>query len=197
MLHFLSDKLLLSLCVLAYHYVDIIYAIFIVSSKFMCIYLQDSKATDDKKKKVQDNEKTVKKASNTVNGTSNVSLPGPSNQGKNKSDSSVNEVRVDIKDKKSDKNDRKMEDKSDKKSGDNKRKSEEISEKKDNKKSEDRKSDDKVEEKKSEDKHSESRDSEKENHKESSPAVSSIPPINSSGHTVHVSTPPSMPAISR
>nr|XP_022315576.1 cyclin-dependent kinase-like 4 isoform X11 [Crassostrea virginica] len=158
---------------------------------------KDSKATDDKKKKVQDNEKTVKKASNTVNGTSNVSLPGPSNQGKNKSDSSVNEVRVDIKDKKSDKNDRKMEDKSDKKSGDNKRKSEEISDKKDNKKSEERKSDDKVEEKRSEDKHSESRDSEKENHKESSPAVSSIPPINSSGHTVHVSTPPSMPAISR
>ncbi|XP_078316817.1 cyclin-dependent kinase-like 4 isoform X8 [Crassostrea virginica] len=158
---------------------------------------KDSKATDDKKKKVQDSEKTVKKASNTVNGTSNVSLPGPSNQSKNKSDSSVNEVRVDIKDKKSDKNDRKMEDKSDKKSGDNKRKSEEISDKKDNKKSEDRKSDDKVEEKKLEDKHSESRDSEKENHKESGPAVSSIPPINSSGHTVHVSTPPSMPAISR
>lgn len=163
---------------------------------------KDSKASEDKKKKVQDNEKTVKKAANpnTVNGTSNVSLPGPSNQSKNKSDSSVNEVKVDIKDKKSDKNDRKAEDKSDKKSGDNKRKSEETSEKKDSKKAEDKKSDDKVE--KSDDKQSECKENErdKENNKDSTvPAVSSssIPPINSSGHTVHVSTPPSMPAISR
>lgn len=163
---------------------------------------KDSKASEDKKKKVQDNEKTVKKAANpnTVNGTSNVSLPGPSSQSKNKSDSSVNEVKVDIKDKKSDKNDRKAEDKSDKKSGDNKRKSEETSEKKDSKKAEDKKWDDKVE--KSDDKQSECKENErdKENNKDSTVSAvssSSIPPINSSGHTVHVSTPPSMPAISR
>lgn len=164
---------------------------------------KDSKASEDKKKKVQDNEKTVKKAANpnTVNGTGNVSLPGPSNQSKNKSDSSVNEAKVDIKDKKSDKNDRKPEDKSDKKSGENKRKSEETSEKKDGKKAEDhKKSDDKVE--KSDDKQSECKENEKdkENNKDSTVSAvssSSIPPINSSGHTVHVSTPPSMPAISR
>lgn len=163
---------------------------------------KDSKASEDKKKKVQDNEKTVKKAANpnTVNGTSNVSLPGPSSQSKNKSDSSVNEVKVDIKDKKSDKNDRKAEDKSDKKSGDNKRKSEETSEKKDSKKAEDKKWDDKVE--KSDDKQAECKENErdKENNKDSTVSAvssSSIPPINSSGHTVHVSTPPSMPAISR
>lgn len=163
---------------------------------------KDSKASEDKKKKVQDNEKTVKKAANpnTVNGTSNVSLPGPSSQSKNKSDSSVNEVKVDIKDKKSDKNDRKAEDKSDKKSGDNKRKSEETSEKKDSKKAEEKKWDDKVE--KSDDKQSECKENErdKENNKDSTVSAvssSSIPPINSSGHTVHVSTPPSMPAISR
>lgn len=163
---------------------------------------KDSKASEDKKKKVQDNEKTVKKAANpnTVNGTSNVSLPGPSSQSKNKSDSSVNEVKVDIKDKKSDKNDRKAEDKSDKKSGDNKRKSEETSEKKDSKKAEDKKWDDKVE--KSDDKQADCKENErdKENNKDSTVSAvssSSIPPINSSGHTVHVSTPPSMPAISR
>lgn len=169
---------------------------------FKIIFLKDSKASEDKKKKVQDNEKTVKKAANpnTVNGTSNVSLPGPSSHFKNKSDSSVNEVKVDIKDKKSDKNDRKAEDKSDKKSGDNKRKSEETSEKKDSKKAEDKKWDDKVE--KSDDKQAECKENErdKENNKDSTVSAvssSSIPPINSSGHTVHVSTPPSMPAISR
>ncbi|XP_048760725.2 cyclin-dependent kinase-like 2 isoform X3 [Ostrea edulis] len=168
--------------------------------------VKESKATEDKKKKAQDNEKTVKKAANPNNviGTNNVSFPTPSNQNKSKSDNSVNEVKVDIKDKKSDRNDKKVEEKSEKKSGDSKGKSEEISEKKDNKKHEDRKSndkEDKIEDKKSEDKHSELKENErdKENNKESTVSAmspSSIPPINNSGHTVHVSTPPSMPSIS-
>ncbi|XP_062604166.1 cyclin-dependent kinase-like 2 isoform X2 [Saccostrea cucullata] len=164
---------------------------------------KDSKATD--KKKVQDNDKTVKKAANpsTVNGTSNVSISTPSNQNKNKSDTSLKEVKVDIKDKKSDKNEKKVEEKTEKKSGDSKGKAEEISDKKDSKKQEDKKPDDKVdktEDKKSDVKQSESKENErdKENSKEStvSATSSSIPPINNSGHTVHVSTPPSMPSIS-
>ncbi|XP_061196796.1 cyclin-dependent kinase-like 2 isoform X1 [Saccostrea echinata] len=166
---------------------------------------KDSKATE--KKKVQDNDKTVKKAANpnTVNGTSNVSISTPSNQNKNKSDTSLKEVKVDIKDKKSEKNERKVEEKTEKKSGDSKGKAEDISEKKDSKRQEDKKPDDKVdkiEDKKSDVKPSESKENErdKENSKESTVSAmssSSIPPINNSGPTVHVSTPPSMPSISR
>ncbi|XP_061196814.1 cyclin-dependent kinase-like 2 isoform X2 [Saccostrea echinata] len=165
---------------------------------------KDSKATE--KKKVQDNDKTVKKAANpnTVNGTSNVSISTPSNQNKNKSDTSLKEVKVDIKDKKSEKNERKVEEKTEKKSGDSKGKAEDISEKKDSKRQEDKKPDDKVdkiEDKKSDVKPSESKENErdKENSKESTVSAmssSSIPPINNSGPTVHVSTPPSMPSIS-